>query len=297
VDNENPPLENRPIPDEAVPFLHDCYTHTQNDSSDGTMVWGTQVDMTKFRAYLKEQNSSAEILLTPTAILAHAVGLALQKHPAANTRILGSKVYRFTERNVVLPVQTRCGPRLILLRRVDMRSYTEIATELFQSLANTISDTMQVSFGERFARRLPSILRGIGVRAQLWLANRFRLLIRPVTQHLVAAPVIINYFGFPCAPPLLSYKPSRFGSHAVLLNVTLGPAHPQPVVRDDAVVVRPISGLFVRGDHRTMDAGQLAGFVRTLVEILEDPATFDVNGSTSVTTTREPGTMVDDSRR
>ncbi len=243
------------------------------------MVWGTQVDMTKIRAFLKHWNSSNDALLTPTAVLAHAVGLALQKHPAANSRILGSRVYRFTEQNVVLAVQTKCGPRLLLLRRVDERSYQEIATELLETVTSTISNTMEISYGERFARRLPSFLRGFGVSTLLWLANRFRLPVRPVTQHLVGAPVLINYFGFPCAPQLLSYKASRFGSHALLLNVTLGPTHPQPVVRDDAIVIRPISGLFVRGDHRTMDGGQLAGFVRTLVEILEDPGRFAENAA------------------
>jgi hypothetical protein len=268
------PLKDRPLLDEDVPFFHECYTHTTNDSSEGTMVWGTQVDMTSLREYLKDWNSSNDTLLTPMTILAHAVGLALQKHPAANCRILGTRIYRFTEQNVVLPIQTKVGPRLILLRRVDERSYREIATELLEVVTSTITNTMKISFGEKVARRLPSMLRGLGVRTLLWLSNRIRLPIIPITQHLVAAPVIINHFGFSGAPPLLSYKPSRFGSHALLLNVTLGPTHPQPVVRDGAVVIRPISGLFVRGDHRTMDGGQLAGFVRTIVEILEDPGRF-----------------------
>jgi hypothetical protein len=274
VTSQNLPLENRPLLDEDVPFFHECHTHTTNDGSDGTMVWGTQVDMTGIRTLLKQWNSANDILLTPMAVLAHAVGLALQKHPAANCRILGSKVYRFTEQNVVLPIQTRIGPRLVLLRRVDERSYKEIAAELMDVVTSTITNSMKIPIGERIARKLPALLRGGGVRTLLWLSNHFRLPVIPITQHLVAAPIIINHFGFSGAPPLLSYKPSRFGSHALLLNVTLGPTHPQPVVRDDAVVIRPISGLFVRGDHRTMDGGQLAGFVRTIVEILEDPGRF-----------------------
>ena len=273
------PLNDRPLPDEAVPFLHECYTHTANDSSDGTMVWGTQVDMTRCRRFLKEWNTSSDTLLTPTAILAHAVGVALREHPAANSRILGTKIYRFTEQNVVLPVLTKTGPRLILLRSVDTRSYKEIAAELFESVASAVGNDMPVSFGERVARRLPSALRGFAIRMQLWLANRVRLPLRPVTQHLVAAPVIINYFGFPCAPPLLSYKPSCFGSNALLMNVTLGPTLSQPVVHDNAVEIRPVSGLFVRGDHRTMDAAQLSAFVRTLVNILEDPEKFAADTS------------------
>ena len=279
VTSSRSPLEDRPLADSEVPFLHECHIYTTDNSSDGTMVWGTQVDMTNFRAFLKEWNSSADTLMTPTAVLAHAVGLTLQKHPAANSRVLGSRVYRFTEQNVVLPVLTKSGPRLILLRRVDERSYKEIAAEIFESVSCAITNTMPVSLGERIGRRLSPFIRGFGVRLMLWLANHLRLRIRPITQHLVGAPVVINYFGFPCAPQLLSYKPSRFGSHALLLNVTLGPTHPQAVVRDNTVVARPISGLFVRGDHRTMDAAQLAAFVRTLVDILEDPGKFALDAA------------------
>ncbi len=286
MDSRELPLNDHPLPDDAVPFLHECYTHTANDNSDGTMVWGSQVDMTRCRKFLKDWNTSSDTILTPTAILAHAVGVALREHPAANSRILGTKIYRFTEQNVVLPVLTKIGPRLILLREVDKRSYKEIAAELFESVASTVGNNMQISFGEKVARRLPSVLRGWAIRMQLLLANRVRLPIRPVTQHLVAAPVIINFFGFPCAPSLVSYKPSRFGSNALLMNVTLGPTHLQPVVHDNTVVIRPISGLFVRGDHRTMDGAQLAAFVRTLVDILEDPEKFAGNDPISKTKTR-----------
>jgi hypothetical protein len=176
-------------------------------------------------------------------------------------------------------VLSHCGPRLILLRRVDERTYEDIADELREAVTSRVTNTMEVTLAERVARRLPAWLRGIGVRTLLWMANRFRLPMRPITRHLIAAPVIINHFGFRCAPPLLSYKPSRFGSHSLLLNVTLGPTHPQPVVRDNTVVVRPVSGLFVRVDHRTMDGGQLSSFVRTLIEVLEDPGGFEVRAS------------------
>ncbi len=240
------------------------------------MVWGSNVDMTGMRAFLTEKNATAKAFLTPTAILARAVGLALAQHPAANCRLLGTRIYQFSQQNVVLPVTTKSGPRLALLRQVDEHSYEHIAAELLREITSEITHSTEVSFGQRVALRLPPFLRGIGVRTLLWLANHIRLQMCPITEHLGGAPVIINHFGFRGAPPMIGYKPSRFGSRSLLLNITLGPVAQQPVVVDNTIVIRPVSGLFVRADHRTMDGRQLSDFVATIIQILEDPATFDV---------------------
>ena len=271
-----PPFSQYPNPDQDAPFLHQCYSFSSDDHSDGTMVWGSQVDMTRMKEFLNERNASGTSLLTPTAILARAVGLALKKHPAANCRLMGTRIFQFMEQNVVLPVHTRNGPRLKLLRRTDERSYAELADELLQEVSSEIAQKTPVSFGQKVALRLPHLLRGFGVRTLLWLANRFRLPMRPITEHLAGSPVIINHFGFRSAPPLISYKPSRFGSRSLLLNVTLGPTYPQPVAVEESVVVRPLSGLFVRADHQTMDGRQLSDFVGSIVKILEDPARYEL---------------------
>lgn len=272
----SPPFSEQANPDQDAPFLNQCYSFSSDDQSDGTMVWGSQVDMTRLKEFLSERNSTGNQLLTPTAILARAVGLALKKHPAANCRLMGTRIYQFVEQNVVLPIQTRNGPRLTLLRRTDERSYADLADELLQEVSSEITKQAPVSFGQKVALRMPHFLRGVGVRTLLWLANHFRLPMRPITEHLGGSPVIINHFGFRCAPPLIAYKPSRFGSRSLLLNVTLGPTYPQPVAVDDSVVVRPISGLFVRADHRTMDGRQLADFVGSIVRMLEDPARHEL---------------------
>jgi len=239
------------------------------------MIWGSQVDMTQMRAFLTEKNATAKVFVTPTAILARAVGLALGKHPEANCRLLGPHIYQFTQQNVVLPVTTKSGPRLTLLRQVDEHSYEHIAAELLREVTSELTHSTPISFGQRTALRLSPFFRGIGVRTLLWLANHIRLPMRPITEHLGGAPVIINHFGFRGAPPMMAYKPSRFGSRSLLLNVTLGPTSQQPLVIDNKIVIRPVAGLFVRADHRTMDGHQLSDFVASIIKILENPARFD----------------------
>lgn len=269
------PLERTPRPDEEIPFLHQCYTCTSSDVTDPTMVWSSQVDMTGIRTYLAMRNESSHALLTPTVVLARIVALALAKHPELNCRLMGQRIYRFTEQNILLPVLGHWGPTMVLLRKVDEMSYEDVAALLKQEVVNAMDRNRQRGLGERVFRRLPRFLHRFAVRSLLWVTNRFRLPLGPVSKHLDGAPVMVNYFGFPCAPPMVAYKPSRFGSRATLMNVTLGPPSQQPAVENDTVVIRPISGLFVRVDHRTSDARQLCRFVKTLVTMLENPAEYD----------------------
>lgn len=273
------PLESLPIDDAQIPFMHQCYIHTADDVTDTTMVWGSQVDMTALREWLTRTNATSDIVHGPITVLARAVALALKKHPEANRRLLGKRIYQFRECNVLLPVLSKHGPAMHLLRQVDQLSYREIAAQLRDEVVGVLAQQGERNLSARVSRRLPYALRGLGVRFLLWLANHIRMPLRPLSQHLNGAPVLINYFGFPCAPPLVAYKPSRFGSRAILLNVTLGPTTMTPVVKEDAIVVRPISGLFVRCDHRTMDARQLSNFVQAIVKTLEQPAAFDTAAS------------------
>ncbi|MBX3452162.1 MAG: 2-oxo acid dehydrogenase subunit E2 [Planctomycetaceae bacterium] len=270
------PVHSRPVDQRQIPFLNLCYDYTAGNTTDTTMVWGSQVDMTLLREFLAEINATSRVIISPLSILARAVTLALKKHDVANSRLIGSQTYRFREQNILLPVQTPHGTALTLLRRVDDTGYEGIAEQVRNDALRAQDPTSDLNRGARFNRMLPTFLRRPSVRLFLWIANHFKLPILPINQHMVGAPVMINYFGFPCAAPLVSYKPSRFASRALLINVTLGPAHPQPFVVDNAVQIRSVAGLFVRADHRTMDARQLSDFVATIVEILSNPQEHDL---------------------
>jgi pyruvate/2-oxoglutarate dehydrogenase complex dihydrolipoamide acyltransferase (E2) component len=57
--------------------------------------------------------------------------------------------------------------------------------------------------------------------------------------------------------------------------VTLGATELRPAVVDGQVVPRPLAPLFVRGDHRIVDAHDLGLFAGTLSRFLADPALMD----------------------
>jgi hypothetical protein len=80
---------------------------------------------------------------------------------------------------------------------------------------------------------------------------------------------MINYLGQRGAPPMRFFKASRFPNDTATLNVTMGPSHADGESE-------PVAPLFVRADHRVVDAYQLGRFVATLRGFLADPATLDV---------------------
>ncbi len=54
--------------------------------------------------------------------------------------------------------------------------------------------------------------------------------------------------------------------------LAVGSAEPKPVVRDGEVVVRPMLALTLTCDHRAIDGADGADFLRTVKELLEEPA-------------------------
>ena len=271
------PLVTNPLPIEELPFLNQCYLHTTDSRSDPSLIWGTEVEMCGLQRFLARMTSSGHSLLTTTPVLIRAVGLALVKHPEFNCRVLGGRIYRFNEVNVLVPLQRPSGsPSLGLIRRVDRQSYEGLFRAVWSEQQGAARASRSCDSPEKLLRYVPPFLAQALLRSWLWLANHVPKPMDRFDQALRGAPVILNHFGFRNASPLLSYKPSRFGSHCTLLNVTLGPTAMRPVVIDGEVVARPMASLFVRADHRLVDARQLSAFVSTIVEILTTPENYDL---------------------
>jgi pyruvate dehydrogenase E2 component (dihydrolipoamide acetyltransferase) len=54
--------------------------------------------------------------------------------------------------------------------------------------------------------------------------------------------------------------------------LAVGSTEPKPVVRDGQVEVRPLTVLTLTCDHRAIDGADGAEFLRTVKELLEEPA-------------------------
>jgi pyruvate/2-oxoglutarate dehydrogenase complex dihydrolipoamide acyltransferase (E2) component len=73
---------------------------------------------------------------------------------------------------------------------------------------------------------------------------------------------------------MVALKPSSLPMNSFSITVTMGRAEPRPVVVDGAVVIRKHAPLFVRTDHRMVNAFEVAGFINTLRSHLNDPSTL-----------------------
>ena len=86
----------------------------------------------------------------------------------------------------------------------------------------------------------------------------------------------VNDLSFPGAPPMRSYKPTRFPDHADLFNLTLGPIENKVVARSDQFVSINVMPLFLRADHRLVDAQQVGRFLAAVRDLLSHPERLEL---------------------
>lgn len=277
-----PPAMNRQlmtpaIADAEIPILNLYYLHACRTPSDPTIVWGTDVETDRLTEYVSGANRGSHVLISPAHVLIKAVGRALVLHPEFNRRILGRRLYRFRDVNVLMPFQRPGGngAGLCLFNNVDTSSLSSIATHLWKRTRETPRDGSPHGQAERTFRLLPRWLAGPLFRLQVWIANRWNRPVDDLNEPLRASPVLVNYLGFNGAPPMRSFNPSRFPTESFTLSVTMGPAELRPLVQDGRVVARRVAPLFVRADHRLVDAYDLGKFVSTLRNLLNDPTQLD----------------------
>jgi hypothetical protein len=172
------------------------------------------------------------------------------------------------------------------VHRADLLSLSEIAQRFWSEARDramcTAATTRNQMHGGAFKRALARLRRHLCLRwmhGMAWfgfaVANRLRIpTLFPFQQELNGAHAFVNYLGFPGAPPLIALKPSSLPMNSFSVGVTMGPSEPRPVVVDGAVVIRRQAPLFVRTDHRMVNAFEAAAFISTLRSHLNDPATL-----------------------
>jgi|SRR5579872_5172360 len=275
----------RPIPLTELGWANAIYLGNGSSGSDPMMVWGTTVDMDPVDDFVKGHSGRTGLILSPAHLLVKAVAASLFEHPKVNCRVIGRRVYRYDGVNVVVPMlRGRSGEaETVFLHRADKMSLAEIAQRFWCEARDMASQAARDERERRNAGRDHPTGLGLARRLKLWwlrrmswlgfaVANRLRFpTIWPWQQELNGANALVNYLGFAGAPPLICFKPSCLPMNSYSVNVTLGPAEPRPVVLDGAIVIRRQAPLFVRADHRMVNAHEAAAFINTLRAHLADP--------------------------
>jgi hypothetical protein len=278
----------RPIPLEELGWVNTTYLGTGIAHWDPMMVWGTSVDTDPLDQFLAEQRRSTGRIFSAAHVLVRAVAESLRQHPKVNRRVTGRRVHQYDGVNIVMPMlQTRSGEvDPIFLRRADRMSLAEIAERFWtEARAKALGATHEARRREeRGSPRKTLVALGRKLRLHwihkmgrvaFYLGCRFRI---PTwfafQQELNGAGAFVNYLGFPGAPPMIGFKPSCLPMNSYSVNVTMGPSEPRPTVVDNTVVVRRQAPLFVRADHRMINAHDAAAFVNTLRTHLTNPWTL-----------------------
>jgi hypothetical protein len=235
--------------------------------------------MTRLEQFVKELNREPPILVSAAHVLIKAVGRVLALHPEFNSRILGRRLYRFKDINVLTALRHFRERRaeVVLLRNVSDRPLSEIAQELWQHYHDAARGEFIHAGLTRLYRRLPSLLRRHLLRFQVWTTPHGNTPAWEDNERQKCSPVLVNYLGFEGAAPMRAFVPSRLPIGAYTLNVTMGPTERRPVVTEDGhLEIRPVAPFFVRADHRFADAFELGRFTQTLRGLLGEPRQLEV---------------------
>jgi hypothetical protein len=263
------PLKRPPVPIAETPTWSLYYLAACPTPSDPTIHWGTDVPIAGLQAYLKRLNADGNILISPAHVLVWAVGRCLSEHPEFNRRIVHRRLYNFRQVNILIPVLGgKHGPEVCLLCDVDRKSLSHLAGEIWQHGRDLTKGTSDCQRDERIFRLLPGVLRNILFR---WMLRGINWFYQPAAlwgHRACRAGTMVNYLGHRGAPPMRMFKASRFPNDTTTLNITMGPT-------ESGGPDGPVAPLFIRADHRVVDAYQLGQFLGDLRRYLMDPVLLE----------------------
>jgi len=270
------PVSRSPIPRSDVPVAQLYYQSVCRGRDDSIFVWGSDVDVQGAQAYLKQVNETADVLVSLSHVLLRSVAWALRDHPQFNRRLAGRRLYQYHDVNLLMPARDAHGDtQVLVIEQADRLSLTELSQTVWHQLAGcNAADARESSEIVRDANIVRGVLRPLVPWVQRFF-NRFNVGPRWGYARLRRGSVYVNSLDFRGAPPMSSYKPSRFPSEMQLSSITQGPVQSKVVVVEGKPEVRNVAPLYVRADHRAVDAYELGEFVATLRRYFSQPWLMD----------------------
>ena len=219
------PLIKRAIPDRQVPLYNRFYLHAPAASQvDPIMVWGTEIDADALQSFLRERNRNGRIVITTAHALIRATALALEQFPKLNVRFVGRRLFAFRDVNIRMAFFHRRNSEmdLLMISNANLKSLEQIGLEVWQRL-------LQAGRGEgdrdrdlARLRRLPGFWFRQTLRLYGFLDRHVRLPTLGRLDATRASCVTVNDLSFAGAPPMRSYKPTRFPDNANSFNLDSG---------------------------------------------------------------------------
>jgi 2-oxoacid dehydrogenases acyltransferase (catalytic domain) len=273
------PLLNRPIPDRQVPLYNRIYLHASGAIQvDPTIVWGTEIDADALQEFLRKRNREGHVVITAAHALIRATALALVEFPEFNVRIVRRRVYTFRDVNIRMAFLNRRSGEIdvLMIRGVNLKRLEQIGLEVWRQLLQAGRGEVDRDRDLSRLRRIPDFYLRQILRLYGFLDRNVRL---PTVGRIDATReccTTVNDLSFPGAPLMRSYKPSRFPDQTDTLNLTLGGVENKVVARSGHFMSTSVMPLFMRADHRLVDAYQVGRFLAAVRNLLHHPERLDL---------------------
>jgi hypothetical protein len=272
-------VERRGVPLGDLPVFQLYYLGACRTPADPTIVWGTEIRMEAVESFLRQKNATGEVLLSPAHVLLRNVALAMERHPEFNCRVTRRRVFSYHDVNLLVPLFDQGGNEIntLILDNVPAMSLEAVAEFLWASAGSAARGELDSDEKKNWFLRLPRWLVRLGLPLHLWNQNHMNFPRMKMLTRENRASMLVNYFGFRNSPPLKSYKPSRFPLDGMPFSITMGATRDTPVVEDGNVVPGRVASLFLRADHRLVDAFHMRCFLESLDHGFQHPDVLDVS--------------------
>lgn len=235
-------------------------------------VYGTlEIDVTETNDFVRSLRREGGPKVTITHMVGHAIALAIRERPDANAIIRLGSLYKRESIDVFFQVAFEGGEDLNGHKVIaaDEKGVLGIARELEEG-ARAVREkkARAVTDAKKFSN-VPPLLTGFAMRLGAFAHYDLGLDMRRfgVPWDGFGSVMITNVGGFGLATGLAPLLP--FSRCPLLL--LLGEIRERPVVRDGAIVARPILPIGVTFDHRLIDGYQASKMATRFVQIMEQP--------------------------
>ena len=237
---------------------------------EGRLMTRLVIDADPVQAYVDSRRAAGAKGLTIMHVVGAAAARAVEAVPAANARVLGSRIVPFDDVSVGFAVDIGQGTDLAPCKvpAADTLTPAEIATAVWagvRQLREGVHDGFNLT--TRVAAWVPGpLMRPLVMVSSLWLGGLAKPLLGQEGNPL--GTVFISNVQ-PLGVEEVFLAPVPFARTPVYLS--LGVVTERAVVRDGAVQAVRQFTLCLTGDHRLVDGVQCAVYLDALKRYLADP--------------------------
>ena len=218
--------------------------------------WG-EVDVTRARAYLRDQKAKSGETLSFTAFLIACLAQAVEEHKAVQASRKGSKrLILFEEVDVLTYIERGVAPMPYIIRAANHKTVREIHQEI---RAAQVQDVAKAEVGLKAFQSLPAFLFRPLFWVFSWIGRRYPQMWKKNWGTVTLSAV--GMFGKGAGWGMPPTEPT--------LTIIAGGIGEKPGVVDGQIAIRDYLSLTISFDHNITNGAPATRFAERLKELIE----------------------------